>query len=183
MTSSAFHPTLARGDHTAYMNYALSQARHAPKLPTNFRVGAVLVDADKNQILSTGHSLELEGNTHAEQCCFIKLAQQHGLESEDELLEHAPLLRNKILVLYTTMEPCNKRLSGNLPCVDRILRLGKAIKTVYVGIMEPETFVGQNMGRKRLVDAGITFDLVEGLDEEIRRVATAGHGEEIAEAS
>jgi len=78
-------------------------------------------------------------------------------------------------VLYTTVEPCFKRLSGNLPCVERILRLGKAIKTVYVGVKEPEKFVGENTGRKMLEDAGIKVVLVQGMEKEILDVATAGH--------
>ena len=170
MSTATSHPKIAPGDHKAYMSYALDQARLAHKLPTNFCVGAVLVDALKNQIMSTGHSLELEGNTHAEQCCFIKLADQLQV-AEDELGGVLP----ENTILYTTMEPCNKRLSGNLPCVDRILKLGTAIKTVYVGVMEPEKFIGHNAGRKRLADAGIKFELVGGLEEKILDVATAGH--------
>ena len=164
------HPSIHAGDHKAYMYYALEQARRAPKLSTNFCVGAVLVDAGKNQILATGYTMELKGNTHAEQCCFIKLGNQ--LQVEEDNLGKA---LSEAAVLYTTMEPCNKRLSDNLPCVDRILQLGSAIKTIYVGVMEPEKFVGQNTGRKRLMDAGIAFEPVKGLEEEILHVATAGH--------
>jgi pyrimidine deaminase RibD-like protein len=82
MASEQSHPAIAAGDHKAFMEYALEQARHSPPAPTKFCVGAVLVDADKNEILSTGWSLELPDNnpadlerTHAEQCCFIKVAQ------------------------------------------------------------------------------------------------------------
>ena len=78
-------------------------------------------------------------------------------------------------VLYTTVEPCSKRLSGHLPCVERILRLGTAIKTVYVGVHEPEKFVGENTGRKMLEDAGIMVVPVQGMETEILEVATAGH--------
>lgn len=67
-----------------------------------------------------------------------------------------------------------------MPCVDRILGLkrkdgGQAIKTVYVGVWEPETFVGVNEGRRRLEEAGIEVVHVPGFEEEILRVATAGH--------
>ena len=34
--------------------------------------------------------------------------------------------------------------------MERILRLNGAIKVVYMGIKEPETFIGENSGRKRL---------------------------------
>ena len=171
MDSEFARPAIAAGDHKGYLRYALEQARRSPPLPTNFCVGAVLVDADENEVLSTGYTLELPGNTHAEQCCFIKVAQAHHIP-EERLSEVLP--RNT--VLYTTMEPCDKRLSGNKTCVERILGLNGAIKTVYVGVKEPEKFVGQNEGRKRLEDAGIVVAAVEGLEDQILEVSMAGHG-------
>lgn len=166
-------PSIPANDHLAYMEYALTLAQKSPPKPTNYRVGAVLVNAATNTILTTGYTLECEGNTHAEQSCFKKLTQKYGI-SEDQLSSILP----EDTVLYTTVEPCFKRLSGNLPCVQRILALqkdGKGIKTVYVGIKEPEKFVGENTGRKKLEDAGIKVVLVEGLEKEILEVATAGH--------
>lgn len=156
--------------HVEYMKQALNLARKSPPKPTNYRVGALLVDAKTNTVLTTGYTLECEGNTHAEQSCFIKLAKEHNL-SEEHLVDVLP----EETVLYTTVEPCFKRLSGNLPCVQRILKLRKAIKTVYVGVKEPEKFVGENTGRKQLEDAGIKVVLVEGMEKEILEVATAGH--------
>ncbi|RJE20999.1 hypothetical protein PHISCL_06669 [Aspergillus sclerotialis] len=171
------YPTIADGNHQGYMEYAIQQARLSPPAPTKFCVGAVLVDADKNEILSTGYSMELPGdrpgdpgNTHAEQCCLIKVAEKHNT-SEEQLAEVLP----QNTVLYTTMEPCNERLSGNRTCVDRILGLNGAIKVVYVGIKEPEVFIGQNKGRKRLEDAGIPVVFVEGMQDRILKISTAGH--------
>ncbi|KAF2745349.1 DRAP deaminase [Sporormia fimetaria CBS 119925] len=169
-SSDSAHPSIPAGDHNGYMQYALEQARKSPPKPTNYRVGAVLLDADTNKILATGFTLELPGNTHAEQCCIMKVAEAHSLP-ESDIGKVLP----KNTVLYTTVEPCNKRLSGNKTCVERILDLGGAIKTVYVGVKEPEKFVGENQGRKRLEDAEIAVQLVEGLDKEILDVATAGH--------
>ncbi|KAK4195213.1 cytidine deaminase-like protein [Triangularia verruculosa] len=157
-------------DHRAYMQLALEQAKKSPPKPTNYRVGAVIVDTSSNEILATGYTLELPGNTHAEQCCLLKLAEKHGV-SEDNLGYVLP----KTLSLYTTVEPCSKRLSGNLPCVERVKRLAGNIKTVYVGILEPETFVAENTGRTSLKDAGIEVVAVEGFEKEILEVATAGH--------
>lgn len=171
------YPTIADGNHQSYMEYAIEQARLSPPAPTKFCVGAVLVNVDKNEILSTGYSMELPGdrpgdpgNTHAEQCCLIKVAEKHNI-SEERLAEVLP----QNTVLYTTMEPCNERLSGNRTCVDRILGLGGAIKVVYVGIKEPEVFIGQNEGRKRLEDAGIPVVFVEGMQDRILKISTAGH--------
>lgn len=177
MASETPHPAIAAGDHKGFMSYALERARLSPPASTKFCVGAVLVDADKNDILSTGYSLELPrdshgepGSTHAEQCCFIKVAQKHNLP-EERIGEVLP----ENTVLYTTMEPCNKRLSGNRTCVERILRLNGAIKVVFVGIKEPEVFVGENAGRKRLEDAGVVVEVVEGMQDQILEVSTAGH--------
>lgn len=78
-------------------------------------------------------------------------------------------------MLYTTMEPCSERLSGNLPCVDRIIATEGKIKTVYVGAKEPDIFVKVNVGLQKLRDAGIEYILVTGLEEEILREAARGH--------
>ncbi|RYC62049.1 hypothetical protein CHU98_g4145 [Xylaria longipes] len=163
-------PEIRAGDHEGYMRLALSLATKSPPKPTNYRVGAVMVDAATNEVLATGYTLELPGNTHAEQCCIEKLAQKHAVAGThlDEILPDA-------VTLYTTVEPCSQRLSGNTPCVDRILSIGKRVKTVYVGVQEPDTFVGGNSSRRKLEDAGIEVRLVGGLEKDILEVATAGH--------
>ncbi|KAB8243971.1 DRAP deaminase [Aspergillus flavus] len=165
MTSPDCHPNIAVGDHKGYMECALEKARLSPPSPTKFCVGAVLVDADRNEILSTGYSMELPGdrpgdpgNTHAEQCCFIKVADQHNEYSS--LYYHGP---------------CSRRLSGNRTCVQRILGLVSSLKVVYVGITEPETFIADNTGRKILEDAGVQVICVEGMEDRILEVSTAGH--------
>jgi len=162
-------------DHLQYMRLALDQAQESPPKPSNFRVGALLVDADTGAILSRGYTLECEGNTHAEQCCLLKYAKAHDLP-EERVGEALP----PNTVIYTTMEPCNLRLSGNLPCADRIIRTTgvdgqKRIKKVYLGVKEPEKFVGENEGRKKLEGHGIECIHVPGLEERILNVATAGH--------
>jgi pyrimidine deaminase RibD-like protein len=158
------------GAHTEAMQYALSLARNSPPKPTNFRVGALLVKLDDGKISAQGYTLELPGNTHAEECCLLKLAEKHSTTEEGL----ADIIREPH-ALYTTVEPCFKRLSGKLPCVERVLRQKSWIKTVYVGVQEPETFVGQNSGGKSLEDAGIRVIPVLGLEQEILDVAKAGH--------
>jgi pyrimidine deaminase RibD-like protein len=160
-------------EHLKYLKICLDEARKSPPKPTNFCVGALILHnplAKEPRILSTGYTLELLGNTHAEQSCFIKLAQESGL-SEERVDEVLP---GEDVVLYTTMEPCWKRSVGNMPCVQRIL-MAKKIKKVVCGVEEPETFIGENEGRKVLRDAGIEVIYVSGLEEEILKVATAGH--------
>lgn len=157
-------------DHRAYMGHALSLARKSPPKPTNYCVGAVIVDQSTNTILADGYTLELEGNTHAEQCCLMKLSEKHKVP-EDQLKDALP----RSLALYTTVEPCSKRLSGNMPCAERILRLAGVIDVVYVGVMEPKKFVEDNTGRNALEKAGVRFEHVSGMEEEILRVARSGH--------
>ncbi|CAM1506289.1 Fc.00g059300.m01.CDS01 [Cosmosporella sp. VM-42] len=177
------HPHITRDDHEAYMRYALDQARLSPPGPSKFCVGAVLVDADTNEVLGTGFSMELPGympgdmgNTHAEQCCFMKVAARHNLpvvHSEDHI--HQALSKN--IVLYTTMEPCNERLSGHTTCVERILKLKDHIKAVYIGIREPNVFIRDNAGIPRLEEVGILVRILEHMHDEIMEVSTAGHNQ------
>ena len=161
------------------MRLAISLAHKSNPLPSNFRVGAVLVDQELNEIIATGYTLELPGNTHAEQCCLLKLAAAHNV-SEEAVGEKLP----DKAVIYTTMEPCGKRLSGNMSCVERILQTRKAgtgaggVQTVYVGVTEPEKFVGENTGRVKLEAAGIGYLHVAGFEQEILKIATAGHGKD-----
>ncbi len=165
---------MASPQHAAYMRLAMAEAQKSPPKPTNFRVGAVLVDESNDAILSTGYTLELPGNTHAEQCCLAKYAASKGV-----LEEQVGLVLPPETVLYTTMEPCAKRLSGNMPCVERIIRTqgggSKGIARVYSGVREPETFVGENSGRAQLEKHGVECILITGFEDEIMEIATAGH--------
>ncbi|KAK9332137.1 cytidine deaminase-like protein [Lipomyces starkeyi] len=152
-----------------YMALALEEAKKCVPTPTAFCVGAVIVlpkgapgnTTDKDIIISTGYSRELPGNTHAEQCSLDKLADN---------TRPPP----KSAVIYTTMEPCSERLSGNVPCVDRIIDSG-IFKSVKVGVIEPDTFIKNNVGKRKLDAAGIQYVLVSGLEKECFEVATSGH--------
>ncbi|EFY89796.1 hypothetical protein J3458_003423 [Metarhizium acridum] len=178
--TATVHPVIERNDHHSFMEYALKQARLSPAAHAEFCVGAVLVDSQVNRILSAGYSMELpspvgdQGNTHAEQCCFIKVALAHNLppaHAEDHIRHVLPART----VLYTTMEPCSHRLSGNTTCVERILKLKGVIRSVYVGIRQPSTFVRCNDGMKRLQEAGIEVRITEDMKEYILNVSMAGH--------
>ncbi|EXK29907.1 hypothetical protein FOXG_11610 [Fusarium oxysporum f. sp. lycopersici 4287] len=175
---SAVYPTFEVGDHVAFMEFALIHAKKSRPAANKFCVGAVLVDATKGRVISTGYSLEYPqdykgdpGTTHAEQCCFIKIADEHNLP-EERIHEVLPTDTS----LYTTMEPCNERLSGNMTCVTRILRLKSAIKTVYVGIREPGTFIANNDGQQRLEANGVKVVYpVEHWRDRIIEISMAGH--------
>lgn len=63
-----------------------------------------------------------------------------------------PELVPSTCVLYTTMEPCSSRLSGNVTCVEHIIKRG--IKRVVIGVLEPEIFVKDCEGRERERERG-----------------------------
>ncbi|BCS18178.1 putative DRAP deaminase [Aspergillus puulaauensis] len=184
-----------RSPHLQYLQKCLSLAEKSPPRPTNFRIGALLLSrkdgdlsTEQDELLSTGYTMELAGNTHAEQCCLSNYASTHSVPDE-RIAEVLPDTPGRKLVLYVTMEPCGKRLSGNLPCVQRIIQTKESgkrgIEKVYFGVKEPETFVGQSEGCRMLTEAGIEWRVVQGLEKEILTVATAGHenGEEEVKAA
>jgi len=170
------------------MRLALQEARNSVHVPTAFCVGAVVVSSPAHptrplDVLATGYSRELPGNTHAEQCALDKLALDASSSSSvaapsssstststtssslDSLLDGASI--------YTTMEPCSTRLSGNVPCVQRVL--ASPIQHVYVGVLEPSDFV-ECEGIRLLREAGRDVHVVvdpedPGLADECLRVA------------
>ena len=155
------------------MQLALSLARQSPPKSTNFCVGAVLVDETRHVVLYTGYTLELPGNTHAEECCLIKFRKDLDIGT-------VKVDSQRKLAIYTTLEPCNKRASDKMPCTDRIIQThhwgaGCAVEKVYVGVQEPVTFVGANEGKKTLEEGSIDYVHVPGLEQDILDVATAGH--------
>ena len=166
--------------HVKYLRSALNEARKSPPKPTNFRVGCILVSFENPaspQIISTGYTLELPGNTHAEQCALSKLATSHAVpeSSLSDVLTPA-----KKFWLYTSLEPCGKRLSGNTPCVQRIIATRSkdpegGIRKVIFGAKEPGTFVKDSQSCKLLTEAGIEWEYVPSLEDEILRIAMEGH--------
>ena len=180
-------------DHLSYLRQALDLARKSPPKPTNFRVGALLVSypddiVSSAKVLSTGYTLELEGNTHAEQCALTKLASQHSIP-ESQL--GSVLTPEANVTLYTSLEPCGVRLSGNTPCVQRIIATrglpyqsdsagGNAggIRKVIFGAKEPGTFVKDSESCRMMTEAAIDWEYIPDLNDEILAVAKEGHKQE-----
>ncbi|KAF9968342.1 hypothetical protein BGZ70_004739 [Mortierella alpina] len=83
--------------HIHFMKLAIEQANLSIPVPSGYCVGAVLVQEthpdpdsdlpqlDRFKVVATGYSRELPGNTHAEECCLIKLAAAAEEEAEKEL--------------------------------------------------------------------------------------------------
>jgi len=144
------------------MTLALEQAEQCIPAPTAFCVGAVISSPESSEVLSTGYSRELEGNTHAEANAIDKLLNQQK-DTQDKLQGSD---------IYTTMEPCSVRLSGNVDCTKRILQAG--IKRVFLGTVEPDDFV-KCEGVQLLKDAGVEVYTVPGFAERCLEVARRGH--------
>jgi tRNA pseudouridine32 synthase / 2,5-diamino-6-(5-phospho-D-ribitylamino)-pyrimidin-4(3H)-one deaminase len=155
-------PEWAQEHAKKYMSLAIEEAKKSEPTETAFCVGALLVNGGK--VLSTGYSRELQGNTHAEQCALDKYFDKFNTEYVPPGTE-----------LYTTMEPCSLRLSGNEPCLDRVLKQNGNISSVFVGVMEPETFVKKNVSYDKLTAANINYIKVDGFEEEAVAIAAKGH--------
>ena len=144
-----------------YLLLALEEAKKCIPIPTAYCVGCVIVDPAASTVVSMGYSRELPGNTHAEENALAKLVSRDGLTGLD---------------LYATMEPCSERLSGNKPCTDGILEVGKLIRRVVLGVREPEKFV-KCVGVEKLQAHGV--EVIRNEDEELEKaclqVAKQGH--------
>lgn len=141
---------------TGLMRQALLEAARCTPVATAFCVGCVLVDPATGHVLSTGYSRELDGNTHAEANALDKLDPALAVGAH----------------LYTTLEPCSVRLSGNVPCTRRVIEAG--IAQVFLGVQEPADFVACE-GVRLLREAGIEVWVVLGLEAECLAEARRGH--------
>lgn len=132
--------------------------------------------------------MELPGNTHAEQNALTKFATENDV-SEADLNSVMPPEMN--ITLYSTLEPCSERLSGITPCVKRIIATrgggddsseenGGGVRRVLWGSDEPGTFVQDNKSKQLLTDAGVEWEIVKGLQDDILSVAKAGHNKDTA---
>jgi len=177
----------SKSDHLCYLRQALDLARKSPPKPSNFCVGAILVSYPLNsspEVLSTGYTLQLPGNTHAEQCALSNLASSHSI-SETQI--KSILTPGMNVFLYTTLEPCSRRLSGNTSCVQRIMATRDSssgalggIRKVIFGAKEPGTFVRDSESCRMMTDAGIDWEYVDGLQDEILSVSRSGHAKQAA---
>ena len=138
--------------YTSLMHQAILLAKQCPPTTTAYNVGAILFDEQTSTILATGYSRELQGNTHAEECCFLKSSSESSVRD---------------LTLITTMEPCSTRLSGKKSCTARILE--STVRKVVIGVREPDKFVVCE-GTGLLKRAGVEVVYLEELEEECREL-------------
>ena len=156
------------------MKEALVLASSCVRVETAYNVGALLVGSS-GEVLATGFSREIEGNTHAEEVCLMKMMKK-GEEGSDVdgssfLTRRSDLLRGA--TLYSTMEPCSKRLSGKKPCCELLAESG--IARVVIAVREPSTFVQKCEGADRLEFAGIKVDFLDDRECQSQALAANDH--------
>ena len=122
-----------------WMRLAIELAWQCPPTPTAFSVGAVIVDADGDEI-SRGFSREGgDPMVHAEESALRKLA------ADDPRLAGA--------TIYSTLEPCSQRSSRPRTCTQLIIDAG--LRRVVIAWREPTLFVADCQGYELLAEAGL----------------------------
>ena len=163
-----------------FMELANELVKNCSVSETAFSVGAVLTL--NNKLISTGYSRELPGNTHAEECCIIKLLKTNEYErviigGEDDntntninttntnTTTNTTITNNtntsNNLTMYTTMEPCGKRLSLKECCADLLIK--NKIKRVVIGELEPLKFIKETCGLNKLINSGIKVEFYKDI--------------------
>lgn len=193
--------------HYSLILRTLQLAAKCPPTTTAFCVGCVITIRGTDSILSSGFSRETgdAANEHAEQVALQKLISG-GNSTPIPLNEEQN--REIELDLYTSMEPCSERMSGALPCVQRIIAFNAngtrvaitgldtprrlRISRVFQALAEPADFIAENTSPSRLRSQGIELvtvlpplkaNIVERgwIEREALRLAKNGHSDQPAE--
>lgn len=138
-------------DHT-WLRRAIDLSAQCDPSPSAFSVGAIIVDVD-SQILTTGYSRETHPTIHAEESALAKL------KANDPALRHA--------TIYSSMEPCGRRLSRPRTCAQLIIDAG--IRRVVYALAEPPIFVTAT-GAQILCAADIQVIEIADLASDVRRI-------------
>jgi pyrimidine deaminase RibD-like protein len=121
-----------------------------PASDGSFSVGAVLTNSEGQEI-STGYTREFGDSWHAEQVALEKAARK-GINLAGGWM-------------YSSLEPCGKRLSGKTPCVQRII--DARLSRVIYAEKEPPIFV-TGVGHDILREQGLEVVQLNGFEEVFR---------------
>ncbi|SEG06346.1 diaminohydroxyphosphoribosylaminopyrimidine deaminase [Thermomonospora echinospora] len=132
-----------------WLELACDLARLCPPSRTAFSVGAVIVGADGTE-LSRGFSRESDPKAHAEEAALAKPMEPADLGGA---------------TIYSSLEPCGRRLSRPRPCARLIVDAG--IGRVVYAWREPSLFV-EGDGEEVLRAAGIEVVWIGDLAERAR---------------
>lgn len=123
---------------SGWMSVAIEQAHRCPPSDSAYSVGAVIVDANGEEI-ARGYSRENDPHDHAEESALAKLPPG------DSRLRGA--------TLYSTLEPCSRRKSRERTCTQLIL--AAEVSRVVIAWLEPRLFVADPRGREILQASGV----------------------------
>lgn len=140
-------------DDRRWIAKAIELSRRCPPSDTAFSVGAIIVDADGNEI-ATGYSRDTDPHVHAEESALAKLPP------DDPRLTSA--------TLFSTLEPCTQRRSRPMPCTELILRA--RIPRIVIAWREPALFVADCTGVETLRAGGIDIAELPDMAPEARQV-------------
>lgn len=166
-----------------WLREAIELSRSCPPSETAFSVGAVLVSGDParaSTAVATGFSRERDPHDHAEEVALAKAAGAPpgvapvGAGLTDAVLS-GPELTDAVLAgaglgdptIYTSLEPCLRRLSRPRSCAQLIVAAG--IRRVVLAWLEPPLFVPGG-GAQWLREQGVTVVEVPELADAARSV-------------
>jgi pyrimidine deaminase RibD-like protein len=142
-------------DDLSWLREAIELSRRCPPSDSAFSVGAVLVGAGGG-VLATGYSREREPHDHAEEVALARAA--------DAATGGAELAG---ATMYTSLEPCRRRLSRPRSCAELIVAAG--VRRVVLAWTEPPLFVPGG-GAQWLAGRGVTVTQLPELAAEARAV-------------
>jgi pyrimidine deaminase RibD-like protein len=142
-------------DDLSWLREAIELSRRCPPSDSAFSVGAVLVGAGGG-VLATGYSREREPHDHAEEVALARAAEAATAAAE---LAGA--------TMYTSLEPCRRRLSRPRSCAELIVAAG--VRRVVLAWTEPPLFVPGG-GAQWLAGRGVTVTQLPELAAEARAV-------------
>jgi diaminohydroxyphosphoribosylaminopyrimidine deaminase / 5-amino-6-(5-phosphoribosylamino)uracil reductase len=123
-----------------WLREAIELSRRCPPADSAFSVGAVLVAAD-GSVIATGYSRERDRRDHAEEVALAKAAEGAGVPGGEGLPGEGLPGDGGLAgaTMYTSLEPCCRRLSRPRSCAELIVAAG--IRRVVLAWLEPPLFV------------------------------------------
>lgn len=135
-----------------WLGEAIALAARCPPSVSAFSVGAVLV-GPAGELVATGYSRERDPHDHAEEAALAKAARGAGAAGEAEVAGGAGATGLAGATMYTSLEPCLRRLSRPRSCAGLIVAAG--IRRVVMAWREPPLFVPGG-GAAWLAEQGVT---------------------------
>jgi pyrimidine deaminase RibD-like protein len=104
-----------------WLTEAIELSRRCPPSPSAFSVGAIIL-ARSGDVITSGYSRQFDPHEHAEE---VALALAAGADLG-------------AATLYSSLEPCLRRISRPVPCAELIVASG--IRRVVIAWREPPVF-------------------------------------------